>query len=593
MSGNRTFDYAFFYKRRQDLVNSRNQYLNNVNGQRIIYNTQLSDWNASRQATFAEGATTMVFRGTYGNGKIISPGGIINIPPYPQELEVVITAPSAPTITSIDSGNQQLTVNFTPPTSNGGGDITDYEYSTDNGSNWISAGITISPFTISSLAIGTTYDVKIKAVNSAGAGPESNMVQGNTWNVPSAPTITSITSGDQQLTVNFTAPTSDGGAAITDYEYSLNGESFSAGQTTSPITITGLTNGQSYEVRIIAVNAVGTGELSNMVLATPATTPSAPTITSITSGDQQLTVNFTAPTSDGGSAITNYIYSTNGGTSFTPFSPADTTSPVVITGLTNGTSYSVVIRAVNSINPGAQSNAISATPSAPTPGDDLIIASLTTSLSAYNSANIGDWVSITSTEWNNLKTNVTGTVTTGASDTMMTTATNFGGGLTNAPSSAIVTNMVEAPRSSGIPANSYIYGFSVRFRSNLGTSFGVFANTSTTSNTGFNQLGNLISSLINGTNYLVRKGVSDTNGGTAGLIGFFTGTKLDYPSGTFPGSAAYVGFIGDNNTANPLIRWKFFNDSTIPTSSTVLDGSLNNYGTFCIQALTTPTKQWN
>jgi hypothetical protein len=80
---------------------------------------------------------------------------------------------------------------------------------------------------------------------------------------------------------------------------------------------------------------------------------------------------------------------------------------------------------------------------------------------------------------------------------MMTTTTNLGSGFSNTAVSAIVTNTVEAPRSSGILANSYIYGFSVRFGSNLGTDFGVFANTNTGSNTGFNQLGNLIPSIIN------------------------------------------------------------------------------------------------
>jgi hypothetical protein len=229
---------------------------------------------------------------------------------------------------------------------------------------------------------------------------------------------------------------------------------------------------------------------------------------------------------------------------------------------------------------------------APAPGD-TIISSLSTSLSAYNSANTGDWVAITLSEWDSLKTNITGTTLAGASQTMMTTTTSLGSGLANSATSAIVSNNVESPRSVGIPANSYIYGFSVRFGSNLGTSFGVFANTSTTSNTGFNQLGNLIPSLINGTNYFVQKGVSNTNGGTAGLLGFFTGTKLDYPNVSFPGSAAYVRFIGDNNAANPLIKWHLFNDTSIPTSSTVLGGSLNNYGTFCIQALTTTTKQWD
>ncbi len=334
--------------------------------------------------------------------------------------------------------------------------------------------------------------------------------------------------------------------------------------------------------------------------------PSAPTINSIDSGNILLIINFTAPTSDGGSAITDYHYTTDNGTNWKALNLSDlsVTSFIISeqsssTGLTpnllvNSTAYSVRIRAINANGSGVPSEPFDGTPSTTQPpSSDLIVASLSTSLDAYNSANTGDWVSITLSEWNNLKANITETVTAGATDLIMNMTTNLGSGLTNAAVSAIVTNTVEAPRSSEIPANSYIYGFSVKFGSNLGESFGVFANTSTTSNTGFNQLGNLIPSLINGTNYFVLKGLSSTNGGTAGLIGFFTGTKLDYPNSSFPGSAAYVRFIGDNNRANPLIRWSLLNDSSIPTSSTALTGSLNDYGTFCIQALTTTTKQWN
>lgn len=91
----------------------------------------------------------------------------------------------------------------------------------------------------------------------------------------------------------------------------------------------------------------------------PTVTPSAPTITSITPGLTRLTVIFTAPTSDGGSSITNYQYSTNNGTSFT--SAGTTTSPITITGLTNGTTYQVIIRAVNSVGNGTSSNMESAT----------------------------------------------------------------------------------------------------------------------------------------------------------------------------------------------------------------------------------------
>lgn len=95
----------------------------------------------------------------------------------------------------------------------------------------------------------------------------------------------------------------------------------------------------------------------------PAVAPSAPTLTGVTAGDSQLTVAFTAG-SDGGVAITNYKYSTDGST-YTALSPADAASPITITGLTNGTSYSVTLKAVNSVGDSSASNSLSGTPVAP------------------------------------------------------------------------------------------------------------------------------------------------------------------------------------------------------------------------------------
>lgn len=88
------------------------------------------------------------------------------------------------------------------------------------------------------------------------------------------------------------------------------------------------------------------------------TTATAPTALSATAGDGEVEVSFTAPANTGGAAITNYEYSTDGGTTWTAFSPAVTTSPVTISGLTNGTSYSVSLRALNIVGPGAASSAV-------------------------------------------------------------------------------------------------------------------------------------------------------------------------------------------------------------------------------------------
>jgi putative cell wall-binding protein len=86
-----------------------------------------------------------------------------------------------------------------------------------------------------------------------------------------APSIDSATPGNGSAVVAFTAPTSDGGSAITGYEYRLDGGAWvSVGSTSSPFTITGLTNGTSYQVELRAVNGVGPGPESAPVTVTPA-----------------------------------------------------------------------------------------------------------------------------------------------------------------------------------------------------------------------------------------------------------------------------------------------------------------------------------
>ena len=85
---------------------------------------------------------------------------------------------------------------------------------------------------------------------------------------PAAPTLNSVTAGDRRVTISFTAGANNG-AAITDYEYSLNGGTYvSAGTTTSPFTITGLSGRTAYSVTIKARNSVGLSTASSSLSAT-------------------------------------------------------------------------------------------------------------------------------------------------------------------------------------------------------------------------------------------------------------------------------------------------------------------------------------
>ena len=139
--------------------------------------------------------------------------------------------------------------------------------------------------------------------------------------------------------------------------------------------------------------------------------PSAPTITSITPGNTQLSVAFTAPSSNGGASITNYAYSTDNGSSFTACSPLQTTSPILITGLTNGTTYDVQILAVNSAGSGAASNTISETPVAPSgPTITANIATLAAFTTTYGTASAAQSISVSGAALTN---DITATAPTG------------------------------------------------------------------------------------------------------------------------------------------------------------------------------------
>lgn len=78
--------------------------------------------------------------------------------------------------------------------------------------------------------------------------------------------------------VSFTAPASNGGSAITGYTVTSTPGNITATGATSPIVVTGLTNGTSYTFTVHATNAVGNGPesvASNAV--TPSGVPGAPT----------------------------------------------------------------------------------------------------------------------------------------------------------------------------------------------------------------------------------------------------------------------------------------------------------------------------
>ena len=173
--------------------------------------------------------------------------------------------------------------------------------------------------------------------------------------------------GDAQVQLSWTAPGSDGGAAITGYRIEVSsGGSWTVavadtGATGTSRTMTGLSNGTGYQFRVAAINAVGVGPASQpsavvtpAAAVTPGAVPGAPTGVSGVPGDAQVQLSWAAPGSDGGAAITGYRIEVSSGGSWT-VAVADTGATATsrtMTGLSNGTGYQFRVAAINTVGVG-------------------------------------------------------------------------------------------------------------------------------------------------------------------------------------------------------------------------------------------------
>ena len=247
-----------------------------------------------------------------------------------------------------------------------------------NGVYWSSLTPTTSPVARSQASMA--YDAKHRDLVLFG-GTDGVNAFADTWEFVTPATaprnVRATSSVDTQSVVTWTAPTSDGGSAITGYlvvakdltsPTSAGPTCATSGATTC--TVTGLVNGDRYTFSVDATTAVGVGASATSNVVVPSSVPSAPTITSVVPANGAATLSWSAPASISGVPLVSYraIARPGGASCHVPA----TAKGCVISGLRDGTGYTFVVYATNASGDGPWSSRSTRVVVRATPGPPII-----------------------------------------------------------------------------------------------------------------------------------------------------------------------------------------------------------------------------
>ena len=235
-------------------------------------------------------------------------------------------------------GHQEIWITWSPPIDDGGAAVTSYDlrYIRDDASdksadNWTyENGLTGTSYTVDGLTNGVMYNIQVRAVNRAGSGAWSATFSETPRNLPPDAYDVSITPGNQTLTVEWSEPPvqAQGGVAIANYvvvhirtgvpDHEFTDLSYWTASdiipTSGPLsyTITGLTNGVSYFVKVRSINALGDISYPSFrpfVLATPNSRATGlPTIIGTPQVGQTLTADTSNIADEDGLTNVSYEY---------------------------------------------------------------------------------------------------------------------------------------------------------------------------------------------------------------------------------------------------------------------------------------------
>jgi hypothetical protein len=292
-------------------------------------------------------------------------------------------APSAPaqidTVQAL-SGHRTALVRWDPPIDNGS-PITGYRVERRQGTgpwgNGVDLSATQTRHIARGLSNGVGYEFRVRSSSSLGDGPWSAPVPvtPDAMRPAKVRNVVGLPAGIGTATVRW-RPAAERGSAILRYRVQRRpvgtptwGTPVDVGAAETSVEITGLAAGSSWEFRVRAENAIGNGDWSSPAAVTISSTVALPgqvTGVVLAPGNATLTVTWSEP-ADGGSAIIEYELQRKPSSSMlwpaigTVLVPGDQLVHTY-TGLVNGTSYDVRVRAVNAVGEGTWSVAATGSP---------------------------------------------------------------------------------------------------------------------------------------------------------------------------------------------------------------------------------------
>lgn len=280
------------------------------------------------------------------------------------------TVPGDPQALSVTSGPGRLVVSWSAPASTGSSAITSYTAVAKVGASSEGACTTAgTSCTIEPLTNGTLYTIEVTATNGSGAGPAATTTA-TPRGVPSEPRNVTVAGAASGVRVSWSAPVTDGGAALIDYvaEAYTQASGGSAVETCSTVstaetscTIEPLTSGSTYYVSVYAVNATGDGLPSSRIQVVAGSTPSVPRSVTASRVASGIHVHWLAPAENGSAAVTSYVVRAFTSTSSSADAVASCTTAgldCTVSGVSASTRYFVSVAAVNASGEGAASSRV-------------------------------------------------------------------------------------------------------------------------------------------------------------------------------------------------------------------------------------------